>query len=153
MMNIVYRSQVYEVDQGLHETAYWDSAIRNEFQEILVSIDQRAGAVEYAIEGIFRMGLVPEFNFVEEVLVECPGLPGRQWRRRTGNSQRLLRASGVRCPQFTRWMAQRRGGKSGKSNYYRWTDCSTTSLTWAEPHQHHGSLPRALALFLAFGMK
>ena len=39
-----YRSQIYKVEQDLHETAYWDSAIRNEFQQILVSIDQCTGA-------------------------------------------------------------------------------------------------------------
>ena len=67
------------MEQGLHETTYWDSAIGNEFQEVLVSIDQCACVIEYAIEGVFRMSLVPDLDFVEEVLVKRPGLPWGRW--------------------------------------------------------------------------
>ena len=84
-IKMAYRSQIYKVDQGLHETAYWNSAIRNEFQEVLVSIDRCTGAVEYAIESIFWMSLVPVFNFVEKILIKGPGLPWRRRRCRAGN--------------------------------------------------------------------
>ena len=89
-IGMAYRSQIYKVEQGLHETAYRDSAIRNEFQEVLVSINRCAGAIEYAIEGIFRMSLVPVFNFVEKILIKGPGLPWRRRRPGVGNWQRLM---------------------------------------------------------------
>jgi hypothetical protein len=39
----IYRSQFDEVDQGFHETADRDRAVRDKLEKILVSIDQGAG--------------------------------------------------------------------------------------------------------------
>jgi hypothetical protein len=72
-INVIYRSQFHEMGQGFHETAQWDSAIRNKFQDILVSIDKGACAVKNVIESIFWMSFIPDLNFAQEILIERPG--------------------------------------------------------------------------------
>src|SRR5882762_1812056 len=59
----------------VHKTADQDRAIRNKLEEILMSINRRASSVKNPIKSIFWMCFVPDLNFVEEILIESPGLP------------------------------------------------------------------------------
>ena len=75
--NIAHRSQLDEVCQSFDEAAEWDRAIRDKLQEILVSIDRGADAVQNATDNIFWMICIPVINLSEKIFIKHPGL---QWR-------------------------------------------------------------------------
>ena len=80
MTKTIYCSQFNKVSQGFDETTEWDGAIRDKLHEILVSLDRGADTIENAIESILWMTFIPVINLLEEVLIQCPGLPWGWWR-------------------------------------------------------------------------
>jgi hypothetical protein len=58
----IYRSQFDEVDQGFHETADRDRAVRDKLEKILVSIDHGAGQPKpaYLGEPILALANAPQ---------------------------------------------------------------------------------------------